>query len=397
VSVVLRVPGVLSALITSCIAQIPMGALGLLFILHTRDVTGDYAAGGVVAGVYALVLGITNPVQARLADRRGQVGVLVLGAPVCAAAIVAQAVLPDDAPVWLRVVLAGVAGAAQPPVGSFRRRVWNVLITDDDLRHRAYATEGALLEFVYILGPVAVVAGVGSWSHTGAMVLCAVAILVGNLAFARHPAVRTLEGVPPTGHGFVGALRAPGVVVAAVVFLTLGVAVGAAEVGVPAALEEMQDRSLTGIALGLWGLGSMLGGIAMSRTQAPARPVRRLALFVAAWGVLHGLLAVASSPLVLCVGLLAAGATIAPTFTVLNGLLDQIALPGTLTEAFTWTSTGMMVGSAAGGALAGHLADSASAAAALAIGGVGVLGAVVLVFAHRTMSHPPRAAAAAAA
>ena len=50
-SVVLRVPGVLSALITSCIAQIPMGALGLLFILHTRDVTGDYAAGGVVAGV----------------------------------------------------------------------------------------------------------------------------------------------------------------------------------------------------------------------------------------------------------------------------------------------------------------------------------------------------------
>jgi predicted MFS family arabinose efflux permease len=147
------------------------------------------------------------------------------------------------------------------------------------------------------------------------------------------------------------------------------------------------------VLLGLWGLGSMLGGVAIARTAAPRRPERRLAVLVGAWGALHGLLAFAGSPAALAVGLLAAGATIAPTFTVLNGLLDRIALPGTLTEAFTWTSTGMTAGLAAGGAIAGHLADAVSPSAALALGATGVLGAAIVLACRPALQRPAAALA----
>lgn len=393
---VLRIAGVRAALLSSCIAQLPMGALGLLLILHIRDVTGDYAAGGAVAAVYALGIGVSNPVLARLADRRGPGRVLLIGAPLSAAAIVAQAALGDGAPLGLRAVLAVVSGAAQPPVGAFRRRMWNILVPEGDLRHRVYATEGVVLEITYLLGPVAIVGGVGSWSTQGALVVCAAAILVGDLAFARLRAVRALAGEPAGARDLVGALRAPGVVVALATFLTLGVTVGAVEVGIPAALEEMGDRGLTGVVLGLWGVGSMLGGVVMTRTSAPARPERRLALLAGAWAGLHALLALATTPALLCVGVLVAGSTIAPTFTVLNGLLDHIALPGTLTEAFTWTSTGMVIGLAAGGAVAGRLADEVSPAAALALSAVGLLGCVVVLLGRRVLERPAAALVPAA-
>lgn len=393
---VLRHPGVLRAFASSCVAQLPMGALGLLLILHTRDVTGDYAAGGLVAAGYALALGLSNPVLARVADRRGQVGVLRVGIPVSAAAIAGEALLADGAPLLARLALAVVAGGAQPPIGAYRRRLWNVLVTDDgDARHRIYATEGVLLEITYLLGPVAIVGGVGSWSTRAGLLVCAAALAAGGAAFAQHPAVRALDGVPVGQRDLAGALRAPGVVVALVTFTTLGVSVGAVEVGVPAALEGFGHRGLTGVTLGLWGVGSMLAGVVMSRTSAPARPERRLALLVAAWGALHAALALTGSPLALAVAITFAGATIAPTFTVLNGLLDGIVLPGTLTEAFTWTGTGMTLGMALGGALAGRLADTASPAAALALGASGLLGAAIVALGHDLLT--PRVALPAAA
>jgi predicted MFS family arabinose efflux permease len=296
------------------------------------------------------------------------------------------------------MVLAAVAGGAQPPIGPYRRRLWNVLVPEDgDTRHRLYATEGIALEIVYLLGPVVIVGAIGAWSTQAGLVVCAAALLGGGTAFARHPAVRGLRGEPAGERDVAGALRAPGVVLALATFLTLGVTVGAVEVGVPATLETMDVRGLTGPVLGLWGLGSIVGGLAIARTGAPARPELRLALFVGLWGALHAALALASSPAGLALGITLAGATIAPTLTVLNGLLDRIALPGTLTEAFTWTSTGMALGIAAGGAIGGRLADAVSPEATLALGGSGLLGAALVLAGRAWLLGPPPAARPAAA
>src|SRR6188472_4819729 len=104
---VLKTPGVLPIFVASCVARLPMGALGLLFVLHTQALTGSYARGGVVAGAYTLALGVSNPALARLVDRRGQTLVLLVGAPVSAGAMATAALLPAGAATeWLAVCAA---------------------------------------------------------------------------------------------------------------------------------------------------------------------------------------------------------------------------------------------------------------------------------------------------
>src|SRR5437763_5332661 len=114
---ILRTPGVLPLFVASCVARLPMGALGLLLVLHTRDLTGSYARGGLASGIYLAALGISGPVLARLVDRRGQTAVLCVGGIVEAAAISALALLPDDAPFAAILAAAVAAGIGQPPIG----------------------------------------------------------------------------------------------------------------------------------------------------------------------------------------------------------------------------------------------------------------------------------------
>ena len=388
---VLRAPGALGLFVASCVARLPMGALGLLLVLHTQQLTGSYAKGGLASGAYAIALGLSNPALARVVDRRGQTLVLRLGAPLAAAAIVVLATLPDSAPLGAILAAAAIAGAAQPPVGACMRALWPVLLDSPDRRHAAYAMEGALLEVVYICGPLVIVAGIGSWSTTAAMAACAAFLLVGDLTFAAHPISRTWHPNVEVARDLTGALRGPGVRVLIAVFLLCGLSVGAVEVAVPAALETTGHRDLTGVLLGLWGVGSMVAGLAIGRLGAATDPPRRLAIALAAWGLAHAAVGVSGEPAVLGLILLVAGASIAPTFVSANGMLDDLAPTGTLTEAFTWTSTGIAMGIAAGSAIAGVVVDAASPAVAMAALGAGGVLAALLVRAAAT--GPLRAAA----
>ncbi|HEX5897764.1 MAG TPA: MFS transporter [Solirubrobacteraceae bacterium] len=376
---VLRAPGALSLFIASCVARLPMGALGLLLVLHTQQLTGSYAKGGLASAAYAIALALSNPALARVVDHHGQTLVLRAGAPLAAAAILVLATLKDGAPLEAILAAAAVAGACQPPVGACMRALWPVLLDSPDRRHAAYSMEGALLEIVYICGPVLIVAGIGSWSTAAAMAACAAFLLAGDLAFSAHPVSRAWRPHAERPRDLTGALRGPGVRVLVAVFVLCGLSIGAVEVVVPAALDATGQRELTGVLLGVWGAGSMLAGLAIGRAGAAADPPRRLALALGAWGLAHAALGVSGVPAVLGLLLFVAGATIAPTVVSANGMLDDLAPVGTITEAFTWTSTGIAVGIAAGSALAGALVEAASPALAMAaLGAGGVLAALVV-------------------
>ncbi|MGZ8633989.1 MAG: MFS transporter [Solirubrobacteraceae bacterium] len=372
---VLRAPGALSLFIASCVARLPMGAIGL----HTQQLTGSYAKGGLASAAYAIALALSNPALARVVDRHGQTLVLRAGAPLAAAAILVLATLKDGAPLEAILAAAAVAGACQPPVGACMRALWPVLLDSPDRRHAAYSMEGALLEIVYICGPVLIVAGIGSWSTTAAMAACAAFLLAGDLAFSAHPVSRAWRPHAERPRDLTGALRGPGVRVLVAVFVLCGLSIGAVEVVVPAALDATGQRELTGVLLGVWGAGSMLAGLTIGRAGAAADPPRRLALALGARGLAHAALGVSGVPAVLGLLLFVAGATIAPTLVSANGMLDDLAPVGTITEAFTWTSTGIAVGIAAGSALAGALVEAASPALAMAaLGAGGVLAALVV-------------------
>ncbi|MEN3280833.1 MAG: hypothetical protein V7607_1973 [Solirubrobacteraceae bacterium] len=376
---VLRTPKVLPLFVASCVARLPMGALGLLLVLHTQQITGSYAKGGLASGAYAIALGLSNPALARIVDRRGQTLVLRLGTPLAAAAILVLAVLPDGAPLGTILAAAGAAGMFQPPVGACMRALWPVLLDDPDDRHAAYSLEGAMLEIVYICGPLAIVAGIGSWSTAAAMAACSAFLIVGDLSFSMHPVSRGWRPHAEREHDLTGALRGPGVRVLVAVFVLCGLSVGAVEVVVPAALDGTGHRELTGVLLGVWGVGSMVAGLAVGRLGAATNGPRRLAIALVAWGVAHATLGASGDPVVLGLLLLFAGATIAPTFVSANGMLDHLAPAGTLTEAFTWTSTGITMGIAAGSTVAGTLVEAASPGLAmLVLGGGGVLAGLLV-------------------
>jgi predicted MFS family arabinose efflux permease len=264
------------------------------------------------------------------------------------------------------------------------RALWPVLLDDPDDRHAAYSLEGALLEIVYICGPLVIVADIGSWSTAAAMAACSAFLAAGDLSFSAHPVSRGWRPRVEHERDLTGALRAPGVRVLVAVFVLCGLSVGAVEVVAPAALQSTGHRALTGVLLGVWGVGSMLAGFAVGRLGAATDATRRLAIALLAWGVAHATPGAAGDPILLGVLLLIAGATIAPTFVSANGMLDHLAPAGTVTEAFTWTSTGVSVGVAAGSAAAGALVEVASPGIAMLALGAGGVVAGLLVHAAST-------------
>jgi MFS family permease len=136
--------------------------------------------------------------------------------------------------------------------------------------------------------------------------------------------------------------------------------------------------------MGVWGLGSLLGGIAAARAGRRAPGV---GVMVAALAVAHLLLtAVAGSIALIGLVLLLAGATIAPTYSLLYALTDDVTPRDTLTEAFAWLATAAAVGAAAGAAVAGNLSAHGSSAAAFAFAGAaGVLAWLVAVARSHTL------------
>lgn len=96
----------------------------------------------------------------------------------------------------------------------------------------------------------------------------------------------------------------------------------------------------------------------VARRGAARDPARRLALLLAGLAAAHVPLLMVDAPAALAAALVLAGLGVAPAMASANGSIDGVAPAGTITEAFTWLSTGIAAGLAAGGPLAGALAEA---------------------------------------
>jgi predicted MFS family arabinose efflux permease len=186
-------------------------------------------------------------------------------------------------------------------------------------------------------------------------------VLLGATAlFAAAPASRTwrpAEGIARTGGG---ALRSRGIRTLVIVLVAVGVLFGAVEVAITAAAEALDSTAAAGPLLGLWGAGSLVGGLVATRAGGGARTGAGLALLLAALAATHLALAVAAgSVIALAAVITAAGTLIAPTCATAYAMVDRAAPPGTVTEAFAWLATALAVGAALGAASAGAVAEMA--------------------------------------
>src|SRR5215210_2334143 len=369
----LRASGAAAPFLASLVGRLPMGAIGLVLILRTEDITGSYAAGGVASGAYALALGALAPGLGRLIDLRGQTAVLIGSGIVYAAAMTAYAALPDDATLAPIIALAALTGASQPPLGPTVRALWNHTLDDAAARHALFTGESTVLEAIYIAGPVLIVAGIGTLiSIPAAAFACGVLGLLGSLVFAATAASRAWRPEPSRVGGLAGALASPGVRTLLGTMGVVGVGVGVIEVAVPALCEDAGARGATGFVLGLWGLGSLVGGAVAGRLAAAEDPGRRVVVLLAALAAATVPLALAAGVVSLAALIFVAGLCIAPALAAVHSLTGQLARRGTVTEAYTWLGTGMGAGIAIGAALGGAVVEGAGipVAFALAAGGM---------------------------
>jgi predicted MFS family arabinose efflux permease len=92
---------------------------------------------------------------------------------------------------------------------------------------------------------------------------------------------------------------------------------------------------------------------------------------------------VAPSLPVMCVLALIAGILIAPAFAASYGLVGELAVPGTATEAFAWLSTAVVAGVALGTSFGGFAIEQFGLPAALAFAAPCAGAATLLTFARR--------------
>ena len=337
----------------SIIARLPATMLSLGLLVHAQRLTGSFAVAGLVTGTYAAALGLGGPLLGRAVDRRGQTSVLMLSAAACAAALLALALLPVGA--GALVALAAAAGLATPPVGACVRGL---------LPASAYAVEAAASELTWIAGPPGVLLA-GALTSTGvALASAAILLLAATAAFALEPASRGWKpaGERPRG----GSLRAAAMRRLVLVMALVGVVFGASEVGITAAAQALGSTAAAGPLMGIWGAGSLIGGLILARAGGRAKLVPLLI----GLAVGHLAMGAAGSVLALAAVLLLAGATIAPTYATVFGLVDDAAPAGTVTEAFAWLNTAVAVGAAGGAASAGGVAEAAGPAAVFVVAGI---------------------------
>ena len=375
---IIRTPGILPVMLSAIVARLPVGAIGLIYVLRTREMTGSYAAGGIVAAAQAVAFGIGSPILGRIIDRRGQTRVIIVSSLVSGLALAGFAALPDGAPLWLAVALASVAGAAVAPLNACQRAIWNEQI-EPRLRNAAYALDSVIFELVYIAGPLLLVTGVGAWSLQAAAAAAAASMLVGSLAFAAARLSREWRPHPERTTDRLGALRGGGVRTILLMLALFAISVGAIEIGVAAFAEREGHPQMVGVMLALWGVGSMAGGLVAGHLSPTGDPVRRLVWLMLGLAVATAPIALARDLWAMGVAMTLAGVFIAPALALAFKLLSDISPAGTVTEAQSLTGTAFGVGIAAGAAVGGWVVETSSTTSAFVIAAASMIAAVALL------------------
>lgn len=378
----LSAPGARSLLASSIIARLPLAMVSIALLVHVQQVSGSFALAGLVGGAYAICGAVAAPALGRLVDRRGQTAVLVVGSLVTGAALITTGLVPSDTPPAVLVGLAAIAGAAMPPVEACVRTLLPMIAAQPSDLPRLFAFESTALELTFVFGPP-IALGVGVvWSTGGALILSGVVIAAGTLLFALQRPSRAWHGDARLRRTRTGALREPAICALVLLGVGTGAVFGATEVGVTATAHALSSSAAAAPVLALWGLGSLLGGIVVTRLGGAPTSARGLVALLTALALGHGLLLLGASSLPrLSVIILLAGATIAPTVSAIYAMVGRAALAGTETEAFSWLVTAETAGAAVGAAVGGALAQSQGPAAVFAFaglaGGVTVVAALV--------------------
>jgi MFS family permease len=389
----LRLPQVRQLVVSSVIGRIPVGLSTLALMLFLQSQADSLADAGIAAACYVLGLATMAPVIGRAVDRAGPRRVLLACIVLHPTALVGlTAIALADAQRGWVFAAALVSGASMPPITVCVRALYPRLVSDPSLQRTAYSLDSAIIEGVFILGPMLAAGFAAAGAQVGAIWLSAACALVGGLLFLDADPVRSWApreaGLPPAGTSPLRDGHLRGLLAAAALF---AFAFGAFEIGVVGFATRQGVPAAAGVILALASVGSVLGVLAyggrswsldvgrqflvllalMAGGLAALSPIQNVAFFAAA-------VVVAATPM-------------APVIAANSVLVLRVAPKERIAEAFTWASTALLAGISAGTAAGGMLVERYSPAAALlAASGATLLAAAVAYPATRRVARPRR-------
>jgi len=359
-----RVPGLRATLMASVVGRLPIGIATLAILLFLQSRSGSFAIAGAAAACYVLGLAAVAPLLGRMMDRLGPRPVLSAGAlvyPAALATLIALA-LGSAGLEWVAAA-AALAGAAFPPVTICMRALYPRLVSDPALLQTAYSVDSALVETMFIFGPVLVAGFVALGAPVGAVMFAAVCAAAGAVMFLRSPGAR--GWVLHTGaerRSLLGPLANARLLAVFTANALYAIAFGLYEMAVIAQAAHRGYPAAAGVVLALASFGSAIGVLVYgSRDWRPPVPRQFLiAVGLMAAGLL--LLAPLDNLLLFAAANVIAGAPMAPVIAVQSLLVLQLTPREMLAESFTWGTTcllgGISAGIAAGGVMAEYFAPS---------------------------------------
>jgi MFS family permease len=363
---VFRIPRAWRFSAAGVIGRMPMAMFALGTVLLISAGTGRYGVAGSVAAAGSVGEAVCAPQVARLVDRLGQRRVLVPLSVVFALGVSGLVLAVQvRAPDWALFLPGIVAGASMPLLGPMVRARWSALLGGTPRLHTAFSVESVADEVCYIVGPAAVTLLATQLHPAAGVVAAAVLCLAGTLWLASQrdteppPLARVSSErtrLTPGTRRF--SLAAPGLIVLVPVYVFLGAMFVTVELSTVAFAASFGHKALAGLLLACWALGSGVAGIWYGTRGWQAPAWRRFAVAQAL--TVAGVWAFGAAPdlIVLAVVQFLCGMAIAPMLIAGFSLLESQTLPGRVTEAMSWVSTGISVGAAFGATAAGFIIDA---------------------------------------
>ncbi|MFF8717221.1 MFS transporter [Streptomyces sp. NPDC015184] len=361
-----RHPGATPMTTAGVLARMPLSMVGIGIITMVSRTHGSYALAGALAACYTLVAAVASPQVARLVDRYGQGRVVVPVALFGTAWIWAMAAASaSDGPEVLLFVFALLAGVT-PSAPALVRSRWSHILRDTDDMHTAYSWETVLDELCFILGPpLSIGLGIALFPQAG-LVAASIFSLAGTLWLTAQrrtepPITGTLPGEKLNGSGLLRVLSDPTVALVVVAMTAMGVIIGTVDVVSVAFAEAGGNMALASIVLSAYAAGSCLSGFVFgSRTiTRPIDELLRAGLIATALTTVP--MVFAGSIGALSAMVLVAGVFFAPTMILSSRLIEKNVPQASLTEALTWATAGLSLGTAIGPAAAGPVIDGLGA------------------------------------
>ncbi|GAB2683508.1 MFS transporter [Thalassiella azotivora] len=416
----LGVPSVRNLLLVGILARLPHTTAGVVLTLHVvYGLERSWTEAGLVATAVTVGMAVGAPWRGRVVDRYGLRRAL-------APSIVVEALVWSAAPFvpYHALLVVGLVGGVMGlPIFTVIRQSLSILVPLEQ-RRSAYAVDSMGVELSFMAGPAAGVVVATQWSTTAALLLVGGTTVAAGLglawfnpptrseqlagrrvgpsvdaaeasavlgpaagADAERAALEQAAAAGPRGVGEVPAAasaaaeldgsarrtrwsRSPSVlaVLAAAGGGTLVLA--GTDVGVVAVLDDAGSPQLLGLVFAAWGVGSIVGGLVYGQARRAVHPLWLL-LGLAVLTVPVGL---ATSPWLLALAILPAGALVAPVISSTAEAVARLVPEESRGTAMGWHGSAMTVGSALGAPVAGAAIDGVAPWAAFAVVGVVGLG-----------------------